>query len=154
MENLESKGVLGNFKLSENVISTIVATAATEVPGVACMASFEPNFKNISTIKNILNRDIAQKSTNIRFNEGALSVDLCVKVFFGSNLKEVAHKVQENVKEAIQNMTGLVVANVNVTIAGLFIEKDDGCACGKDCDCGCKDTDEDTVELKQEEGKE
>ncbi|MGN1034782.1 MAG: hypothetical protein ACI4PK_04280, partial [Oscillospiraceae bacterium] len=55
MENLESKGVLGSFKLSESVISTIVATAATEVPGVACMASFEPNFKNISTIKNILN---------------------------------------------------------------------------------------------------
>lgn len=154
MENLESKGVLGNFKLSENVISTIAATAATEVPGVACMASFEPNFKNISTIKNILNRDIAQKSTNVRFNEGALSVDLCIKVFFGSNLKEVAYKVQENVKEAIQNMTGLVVASVNVTVAGLFIEKDDKCACGKDCDCGCKDADEDTVELKQEEGKE
>ena len=97
MENLESKGVLGNFKLSESVISTIIATAATEVPGVAGMASFEPNFKNISTIKNILNRDITQKSTNIKFSEGALSVDLCVKVFFGSNLKEVAHKVQENV---------------------------------------------------------
>ena len=154
MENLESKGVLGSFKLSESVISTIVATAATEVPGVACMASFEPNFKNISTIKNILNRDIAQKSTNIKFNEGALSVDLCVKVFFGSNLKEVAHKVQENVKEAIQNMTGLVVANVNVTIAGLFIEKDDECAYGKDCGCGCKDADEEAAELKQEEGKE
>lgn len=154
MENLESKGVLGGFKLSENVISTIVATAATEVPGVACMASFEPNFKNISTIKNILNRDIAQKSTSIRFNEGALSVDLCIKVFFGSNLKEVAYKVQENVKEAIQNMTNLVVANVNVTIAGLFIEKDDECACGKECNCGCKDADEDAAELKQEEEKE
>ncbi len=154
MENLESKGVLGSFKLSENVISTIVATATTEVPGVACMASFEPNFKNISTIKNILNRDIAQKSTNIKFNEGALSVDLCVKVFFGTNLKEVAHKIQENVKEAIQNMTGLVVANVNVTIAGLFIENDDECACDKDCDCGCKSADQEATELKQEEGKE
>ena len=154
MENLESKGVLGSFKLSENVISTIVATATTEVSGVACMASFEPNFKNISAIKNILNRDIAQKSTNIKFSEGALSVDLCVKVFFGTNLKEVAHKIQENVKEAIQNMTSLVVANVNVTIAGLFIENDDECACDKDCDCGCKSADQEATELKQEEGKE
>ncbi|MGN1033994.1 MAG: hypothetical protein ACI4PK_00095, partial [Oscillospiraceae bacterium] len=64
------------------------------------------------------------------------------------------HKVQENVKEAIQNMTNLVVANVNVIIAGLFIEKNDECVCGKNCDCGCKDADEDTVELKQEEEKE
>ena len=75
-------------------------------------------------------------------------------VFFGTNLKEVAHKIQENVKEAIQNMTGLVVANVNVTIAGLFIENDDECACDKDCDCGCKSADQEATELKQEEGKE
>ena len=117
MDVLESKGALGSFRLSEGVVSTIVATSATEVAGVAGMAVFGV------TLKNVLAKDQAQRSTKIKMNEGAVGIDLCVDMLMGANLKEVAEAVQKNVKSAVENMTGLVVSRINVVIAGIKAEK-------------------------------
>lgn len=118
LESLEAKNILGNFKISEGVVSKIAITAAKEIPEVACMGNFS------ISIKNIISKDFLQKSVRIKFNENAISIDLCIKVLLGSNLKEVAQKVQKNVKEAVQNMTNLVVSRVNVTISGVVLEKE------------------------------
>ncbi|GHV29185.1 hypothetical protein FACS189481_1410 [Clostridia bacterium] len=113
MENIEVKEVLGDFKLSENVVSTIVALAATEVADVACVSELSSDFKNIWS------KDSAQRATKVKVSEGAIMVDLCVKVRLGADLKKTAQEVQRNVKAAVQNMTGFVVPKVNVIITGI-----------------------------------
>jgi uncharacterized alkaline shock family protein YloU len=112
--NVEVQEVLDDFRLSESVISTIVALAATEVADVTCVSELNNNLKSIR------NGDSAQRATKIKVSEDAIMVDLCVKVRLGTDLKKTAREVQRNVKDAVQNMTGFVVPKVNVIISGIY----------------------------------
>ena len=52
------------------------------------------------------------------FSEYA-NITLNLMVSFGARIPAVAEKVQENVKNAVQNMTNVTVSRVNLVIAGL-----------------------------------
>lgn len=113
MKTGAEKNVLGNFKLSENVISTIVATAASEVTGVKCVS-------DICGVQDLLQLRGFSKCTKIKFSEGAIMVDLYIKVRPETDVKSTAQEVQANVKSAVQNITGFAVPRVNVIVVGLF----------------------------------
>ena len=42
---------------------------------------------------------------------------------YGYSIPDVCEKVQEKVKSAIENMTGLTVLDVNIKIAGVIMEE-------------------------------
>ena len=46
-------------------------------------------------------------------------MDLSLNIKYGYNIPDVSEKVQDKVKNAIQNMTGLTVLDVNIRIAGV-----------------------------------
>ncbi|NLT09059.1 MAG: Asp23/Gls24 family envelope stress response protein, partial [Ruminococcus sp.] len=50
------------------------------------------------------------------------AIDIRIKVKWGEKARTVALDVQNAVKENIQNMTGVTVARVNVTISGVVFE--------------------------------
>ena len=52
-----------------------------------------------------------------------VSVDLALNLKYGYNIPETSEKVQDRVKTAIENMTGLQVIDVNIRIAGVEMEK-------------------------------
>ena len=54
--------------------------------------------------------------------EGVVTVDLSLNIEYGRNILETSKKVQEKVKSAIENMTGLEVADVNIKVAGVEME--------------------------------
>ena len=56
--------------------------------------------------------------------EEHVSVDLSLNIKYGYNIPEVSERVQERVKSAIENMTGLTVLDVNVKIAGVNMAED------------------------------
>ena len=60
--------------------------------------------------------------TEIVDNE--VKVDVAINIAYGFSIPEVSAKVQEKVKSAIENMTGLTVAVVNVRIASVSMEND------------------------------
>ena len=66
------------------------------------------------------------KGIQVVMNENVVLVDLSVIVDYGAKIHEVAKEVQENVKLAIESMTGLEVEAVNVSIEGINtkLEKD------------------------------
>ena len=53
--------------------------------------------------------------------EDVVTVDATLNLKYGYNIKEVSAKVQEKVKVAIENMTGLNVADVNIRVAGIEV---------------------------------
>ncbi len=56
--------------------------------------------------------------------EGIVTVCLALNLKYGYNIKDTTGKVQEKVKAAIENMTGLEVADVNIRIAGVEVPEE------------------------------
>jgi uncharacterized alkaline shock family protein YloU len=112
---IQNDASLGEVKIADEVVAIIAALAATEVDGVASMAG------------NITNEVIGK--LGIKNLSKGVKVDVLEGVVLALNLKydysimEVTKKVQEKVKNAVENMTGLEVADVNIKVAGVEMEK-------------------------------
>ena len=62
------------------------------------------------------------KGVKVEVTEEHVSVDLSLNIKYGYNIPDVCEKVQDKVKSAIENMTGLMVLEVNIKIAGVNME--------------------------------
>ena len=97
----------------------IAELAATEVDGVASMAG---NITNELVSK--LGMKNLSKGVKVEIVDSVVSVDLTLNIEYGMNILETSKKVQEKVKAAIENMTGLEVADVNIHIASVDMENE------------------------------
>lgn len=115
MENTRLDTSIGSVRIADEVIEVIAGMAASEVEGIAEMSGgFVGDLANLFTRgKN------ASKGIKVEVGEKEASVDLFVAVEYGVSIPEVAKKVQEVVKEAIEGMTGLHVLEINVHIQGI-----------------------------------
>ena len=109
---------LGEVRIADEVIAIIAGLAATEVEGVSSMAG---NITNELVSK--LGMKNLSKGIKIEIKDNAVKVDVALNIRFGYAIPKVSMKVQERVKSAIENMTGLQVSGVNVSIASVEIEK-------------------------------
>ena len=64
-----------------------------------------------------------QKDVKVDVLEGVVTVSLALNLKYDYSIMEVTKKVQEKVKNAVENMTGLEVADVNIKVAGVEMEK-------------------------------
>ena len=112
----------GNLVISEDVISSIAVNAAKDVEGVSSFSNRPVDV--FSTIKN----GSLKVMSPVRVNQSGedISVSIYLNIEPNKKIKEVAQNVQQNVKEAIQNMTGRLVSKVNVVIAGIDFEESAG----------------------------
>ncbi len=108
----------GEVQIADEVVAIIAGLAATEVEGVSAMAG---NITNELVGK--LGMKNLSKGVKVEVLENTVSVELALHMKYGYNIPAVSTKVQEKVKAAIENMTGLMVSDVNVRIAGVDIEK-------------------------------
>ena len=115
---IQNDASLGEVKIADEVVAIIAALAATEVEGVASMAGNITNevigklgIKNLS------------KGVKVDVLEGVVTVSLALNLKYNYNIMDVTGKVQEKVKNAVENMTGLEVADVNIRVAGVEMEK-------------------------------
>ena len=103
---------LGEIHVADEVVAIIAGLAATEVEGVASMAG---NITNELVSK--LGMKNLSKGVKVEVAEKTVSVEVALNISYGYSIPEVSEKVQEKVKSAIETMTGLSVAIVNVRIA-------------------------------------
>ena len=102
---------LGQVQIADEVITIIAGLAATEVEGVRSMAgNITKDLVSRLGIKNL------SKGVRIEMQEDCVLVHVAINIIYGYAIPEVSAKVQEKVKSAIENMTGLTVATVNVRI--------------------------------------
>ena len=108
---LYEKEMMGEVRIADEVVAIIAGLAATEVDGVDSMAG---NITNELVGK--LGMKNLSKGVKVDVTEEHVSVDL-------SLIPDVSERVQDRVKSAIENMTGLTVLDVNIRIAGVNINE-------------------------------
>jgi len=108
----------GTIKYANEVIAIIAGVAASEVEGIAGMCTS-------GGISDIIgrNRNIT-RGVKVEIGSEEASVDLYIIVEYGSPIQKVAAEVQENVRKAIETMTGLRVVCVDVHVQGVSFEKE------------------------------
>ena len=99
----------GTVHVAGEVVAIIAGLAATEVEGVSSMAG------------NITN-ELVSKLGMVEVTDDSVEVNLSLNIAYGYSIPEVSNRVQERVKAAIENMTGLQVLEVNIRIASVDME--------------------------------
>ncbi|PYI54404.1 Asp23/Gls24 family envelope stress response protein [Paenibacillus flagellatus] len=117
---MSAENQTGMIRISDDVVATIAGLAALETPGVAAMSGgiSEGLAKRLSG-KNV------QKGVSVEVGQLEAAIDLRVIVNYGSKIQEVCRSLQENVKEAVENMTGLNVVEVNVKVEGVAFREEE-----------------------------
>lgn len=108
---------MGQVQISNEVITIIAGLAATETKGVASMGG---NITN-ELVSRLGVKNLA-RGVKVSVEEGKVNVDLTLNLDYGYSVPKTSQKVQERVKAAIENMTGLIVENVNIKIANVTME--------------------------------
>ncbi len=117
-EYVMEKGGTGEVKIASDVVAIIAALAVTETEGVSSMAGNITNeligkfgMKNLS------------KGVKVTMEDGLVHVDIMLNVKYGYSIRNVSEQVQNRVSQQIETMTGLVVPEVNVRVAGVNLSE-------------------------------
>ncbi len=115
--NVLENGQIGEVRIADEVVAIIAGLAATEVKGVASMAG---NVTNELVSK--LGMKNLSKGVKVVVTSESVSVDMALNMEYGYSIPKTSKMVQEKVKQAIENMTGLQVLEVNIRIASVKLE--------------------------------
>ena len=113
-EKKEANGI----KISNDVIAVIAVVAVSEVSGVASMSG---GFAGGIT-EAIKGKKNLAKGIKVEATEKEAKIDVNIIVEFGSRIPDVAFEIQNRVKKAVENMTGIKVTDVNVNVQGVNTE--------------------------------
>lgn len=108
------KDTIGEVKIADEVIAIIAGISATEVEGVDSMVGgWSGEIISKMGLKNL------SKGVRLEITDRHVSIDLTLNIKYGYSIPEVSAKVQDKVSQAIENMTGLSVLDINIKIAGV-----------------------------------
>ncbi|MBE3583752.1 MAG: Asp23/Gls24 family envelope stress response protein [Limnochordaceae bacterium] len=110
---------LGELHIANEVVAIIAGLAATEVQGVAGMSG-----GIAGGIAEVLGRKNLSKGVKVAVGNEEAAVDLFLIIEYGARIPEVAAQVQENVKRAIESMTGLRVVEVSIHVQGVHFPEE------------------------------
>ena len=107
----------GQITYANEVISTIVSVATTEVEGISSITGS-------GSITGIIGRGRAPRGVKVEMNGDKVSVDISVSVDYGIPIQKVGRNCQENVRKSIETMTGLTVERVDLHVVSVSFEKE------------------------------
>jgi len=108
---------LGDIRIENSVVAAIASIAAQEVEGVASMGG---KF----SLSEMLGRKDVDRGVKVDIEENSrATIHVNVKIEYGCNMYDAAHELQRKIKDSVEQMTGLVVENVNVIINGIVMKE-------------------------------
>ena len=111
----ENNGV----KISNEVVAVIAGVAVSEVSGVSStQTGFAEGISEVFGGKK--NRT---KGIKVEVEDNTAKIDVTITVEYGTRIPDVAYEIQNRVKKAVETMTGLTVAEVNVHVQGVNSEE-------------------------------
>ncbi len=118
---INNKEDMGIVKISDEVVGVIAGLAATEVKGIIGMSSgMVGGITQVLTGKKNLS-----KGVKVNVGEESATIDINLVVEYGVRIPDIAITVQDNVKKAVETMTGLSVSAVNIHIQNIIIPKNE-----------------------------
>lgn len=111
---LQSDENRGEVQIADDVVAMIASLAATEVKGVHALSG---NITNELMSKVGVKK--LTKGVKVEINESNVKIHLAVTMEYGYNIPATCTKVQDKVKTAVENMTGLSCTDVNIRIVGV-----------------------------------
>src|SRR6478752_6298008 len=117
LEMEEHPNSLGKVEIAPEVIEVIAGIAASEVEGVSQMRG------NFATgVVERLGKKNHGKGVKVELTESGIKVDVYCMMKFGVSIPTVAGKVQDNIRQALLNMTALDAEEVNIHVVGIQFE--------------------------------
>lgn len=107
------------LSVSTEVLEKMAEIAAKEIDGVAGLSEKSIDLKGIVKTKK------AFKGVKVENVNGAIEICVYICVKQGAKVKDIAQRVQQNVKDKLQTMTGNAVTRVNVEVADIEIVSDE-----------------------------
>ena len=114
-----SEEIKGSIKISDDVIAMIAGAATMEVPGIAGMST-----GIAGEIYEFIGKKNPSKGVKVVTGDGCVTIDIYVIADYGVKIHEVMGEVQQKVKTAVEEMTGLVTGAVNIHVQGIKIAKE------------------------------
>ncbi|MDP4161608.1 MAG: Asp23/Gls24 family envelope stress response protein [Bacillota bacterium] len=107
----------GKVEIAPEVIEVIAGIAASEVEGVSQMRG------NFATgVVERLGKKNHGKGVKVELSENGIKVDVYCLMKFGISIPVVAQKIQDNIRQALLNMTALEAEEVNIHVVGIQFE--------------------------------
>ena len=116
MNNNANSGPVSGLVISDEVIASIALAAIKDVPGVGKPI---PRPADTTSVAGLFEK--TQKTVEVSKADNVYSITVNITVNEDAKIPAVAAEVQKAVKNAVQEMTSMVVSKVNVVIAGVEI---------------------------------
>jgi uncharacterized alkaline shock family protein YloU len=111
----ESAGeLLGEIRIENEVVGTIASMAASDVDGIVSLVG---KF----SLGEMLGRKDVDKGVIVKVDGSRATVSVEVNIEYGMNIYDACHRLQRKVKDSVEEMTGLVVDEVNVSVRGIVV---------------------------------
>ena len=115
IEKVEEVKEENGIQIADDVVAVIAGKSASEVAGVYSMAGG-------LGITEVFGKKNLSKGIKVDINEKKAKIDVNIIVEYGARIPDVAFEIQNRVKKAVENMTGLNVLEVNVHVQGVNTE--------------------------------
>ncbi|MCD7796628.1 MAG: Asp23/Gls24 family envelope stress response protein [Clostridiales bacterium] len=116
---ISAKSSMGELVISEEVLSSIAVNAAKDVDGVSSFCN-----RPVDVVNTLKQGSLkVMRPARITQEDDSIVISIYINTAPGKKLQTIAANVQNAVKESVQNMTGRLVAKVNVIVVGIDFEE-------------------------------
>lgn len=113
-EHLENGTELGNVQIHQSVIATIARLTAMKIPGVVEMSG-----GLVDGLAGMIGKKSVDRGIRVEFEENSVTIELHVIMEYGVRIPHVAWKIQTEIRQAVEQMTGKPVKAVQVVVQGV-----------------------------------
>lgn len=113
----------GKTTIEDGVVAKITGIAAREAPGVYALGGGAA--RALGAIRDALNSTDLTQGVSVEVGEKQVAVDVTIVAEYPVSLQKVADGVRSAVYRAIEELVGLEVTEVNVTVNDVHLPSDD-----------------------------
>ncbi|MFK4484284.1 MULTISPECIES: Asp23/Gls24 family envelope stress response protein [unclassified Curtobacterium] len=118
-----NSGVTGKTVIDDTVVSKVAGIAAREVNGVHSLGGGAA--RAIGAIRDAIGQRDFGQGVKVEVGEKQVAADIVIVAEYPVSLQQVADGVRSSVARALEQIVGMEVAEVNVTVQDVFIPGDD-----------------------------
>jgi len=115
---IEEGNDLGSIRIHNNVMAVIARLAALKVPGVV---ELEGGGSFVDGIAGMIGKRGLDRGIRVDVSDNMVTIDIGVNIEYGRRIPEVAARLQSDVREAVEQMTGQAVRAVNISVQSVHL---------------------------------